>query len=67
MVVEPGETVKFNGLLPVWVPPPLLSVTEYGGVPPETVTVTVELLPAQIVPPPETVPVIVGQGGMTYT
>ncbi len=61
VVVEAGETIKVRGLDPLCVPPPLFKVTVYGGVPPPvTVTVTVELPPAQIVPPPVTVPVSVG-------
>ncbi len=62
-VVSPdGLTLKLKvGPAPVWVPPPLLSVTLYGPVPPLTVTVTVAFPPAQIVPPPVTVPVMVGQ------
>jgi hypothetical protein len=55
-------TIKSNGLEPVCVPPPLSSVTVYGGTPPLRVTVTIALSPAQIVSPPLTEPVIVGHG-----
>ena len=65
MVLVAGLTVKENGPLPVWVPPPLSKVTVYGGVPPLRVTVTIAELPAQIDPPPDTVPVMAGQ--MTVT
>jgi hypothetical protein len=59
-VCPAGDTEKFSGLDPMSVPPPLLSVTVYGGTPPDTDTVTVLLVPAHTVPPPLTLAVIVG-------
>ena len=62
VVVEVGETGKVNvGPAPFCVPPPLLRVTLYGPVPPLTETVTLVLLPEQMVAVPLTVPLIVGQ------
>jgi hypothetical protein len=40
----------------------LFKLTVYGGVPPLSVTVTVDESPEQIVPPPLTEPVIIGHG-----
>src|ERR1700733_9516575 len=58
VVVDDGWTVKVSGLEPVLVPPPLLSVTLYGAVPPLSETVTVAEPPGQMVPPPLTVAVV---------
>src|ERR1700690_815572 len=47
--VKAGLAGKESGLAPVRVPPPLSSVTVYGGAPPDRTTVSGAEFPAQIV------------------